>query len=468
MTLRRTAGPTRRRTATVTAVLLVAVAVVPGSAAASSLLDATGSAAVTAPAPITPRIPAALKANTGQSVQQLRDEVLAATLLATHGVHSVCAQCDAQIVTTVPGGATPVSSTLPAGYGPADLAKAYQLPATSTSTATIAVIDAGVDGSLARDLAVYRATYGLPACTVASGCLRLLDYSGGGQPAPQTKAPGTLIEEGTAEETSLDMDAASAACPSCRLMEISVPWQDAQDDNDVSTGDFSAAVRRAVADGASAVSISYGYTPDVTDTQGSDLAAFAHRGVAVAASTGDGGFNGGLHQSWPADLPTVTAVGGTTLPSTGPETAWWAAGSGCETDFAAADGQPRSATAACGGHRAAADVSADADPATGYAVYDTYAPYDHVPDDWAIIGGTSGSSPFIAGLYARAGHLAGVAGPDALYSAPAADFHDITGGNNEIYLLCSGYPGVSASLCNAGRGWDGPTGLGTPHGLGAF
>jgi subtilase family serine protease len=273
-----------------------------------------------------------------------------------------------------------------------------------------------------------------------------------------------------AVETSLDLDMASAACGTCHLLEISVPWQDGEDDNDVSTGDFAKAVNTAVAAHAAVVSISYGYTADVTNTGGSDLAAFRHKGVPIAVSTGDSGFNGGIHQAWPSDLPTVIAVGGITMPTKagGRPTAWADGGSGCETDFRAATGQPAAVTAACGGHRAAADVSADADPNTGVAVYDTYAPSTGQPADWTIVGGTSASAPYIAGLFARAGQLSAVDGPNTLYAAPAADFTDVTSGNNEAGLDCAAYPGISKKLCNAGAGWDGPTGIGIPHGLGAF
>ena len=113
-------------------------------------------------------------------------------------------------------------------------------------------------------------------------------------------------------------------------------------------------------------------------------------------------------------------------------------------------------------------MSADADPNTGLAVYDTYAPSSGTPNDWIVVGGTSASAPYIGGLFARAGHLTRVDGPNTLYADPATDFTDITSGNNEALLDCSAYPGISSKLCNAGKGWDGPTGLGIPHGLAAF
>ncbi len=415
----------------------------------------------------TPGAEAATASATAQA-NQIRQEVRSGTLLRTHGVHKVCAACDAEVVTTAKGSTRPLSTAQASGYGPGDLDSAYNLPTSSTSTATIAIIDAGVDGNLESDLDTYRSNYGLPECTSDNGCLTLENYTGGAQPAPQTGGDGASAEEDIAVETSLDVDLASAACPTCHILEISVPWEDGENDNDTSTGDFSTAVATAVAAGASSVSISYGYTATSNSTSGADLADFDAPGVAIEASTGDSGFNGGTHTSWPSDLPTVIGVGGTTLNGPGDETAWSDGGSGCETDFSAANGQPAAVTADCGNALAVADVASDADPNTGVAVYDSYAPSSGQPADWTVVGGTSASSPFIAGLFANAGIPAGLNGPNTLYAAPSSDFNNITSGNNEANDQCANYPALSPAVCNAGPGWNGPTGLGTPNGLGAF
>ncbi|HEY4452815.1 MAG TPA: hypothetical protein VGN81_00770 [Pseudonocardiaceae bacterium] len=402
------------------------------------------------------------------SVNQIRQEVHTGTLLQTHGLHRACNACDAEVVTTAKGSAKPLSTAAPAGYGPSDLDSAYNLSSSSSSTGTIAIIDAGVDGNLESDLASYRSNYGLPACGTSDGCLKLENYDGGAQPAPQSSGNGASAEEQIGVETSLDVDMASAACPSCHILEISVPWQDGENDGDTSTGDFAKAVSTAVSAGAAAVSISYGYTADAGNTSGDQLSAFNHAGVAIEASTGDSGFNGGTHTSWPSDLPYVIGVGGTTLNGPGNESAWSGGGSGCETFFDAANGQPSSVTANCGNHLAVADVSADADPNTGVAVYDTYAPSTNQPADWGVVGGTSASAPFIAGLFANKGVPSDLLGPNTLYTAASSNFNDITSGNNEQSDQCSNYPGLNANVCNAGTGWDGPTGLGSPNGLGAF
>lgn len=398
---------------------------------------------------------------------QIRHEVNNGTLLRDHGLRPVGGQSMAQVVTMTRGSAKPLVTALPAGKGPADLAAAYHLPATSTSTATIAIIDAGVDATLASDLATYRSTFGLPACTVASGCLKLENFTGGAQPAPQTSRIGREEEEEIAVETSLDMDMASAACSSCHLLEISVPVAAGFSDSNTSTGEFAQAVATAAAAGAKAISISYGYSETTTNTSGTDLADFNKPGVAITVSTGDSGFNGGTHQDWPSDLPTVVAVGGTTLGAT-TETAWSGGGSGCETAFPGAVGQPAAVTALCANHRAAADVSSDADPNSGVAVFDTDAPFSGRPDNFIVVGGTSASAPFVGGLFARAGVPASLNGPNTLYSSASTNFRDITSGSNQQSIRCSSFPAISTKMCNAGVGYDGPTGLGSPNGLGAF
>ena len=105
--------------------------------------------------------------------------------------------------------------------------------------------------------------------------------------------------------------------------------------------------------------------------------------------------------------------------------------------------------------RAVADVSAVADPNTGVAVYDSYT-YQGA-SGWLVFGGTSVASPVIASVYALAGNPS--VGAAYAYSHRSSLF-DVTTGTNGT---CGG-----TALCAAGTGWDGPTGLGTPNGTGAF
>ncbi len=94
-----------------------------------------------------------------------------------------------------------------------------------------------------------------------------------------------------------------------------------------------------------------------------------------------------------------------------------------------------------------------ADPGTGVAVYDTYG-----AGGWFVVGGTSASSPIIASVFALAGAPASNAA--SVPYAHRSSLNDVTSGSDGS---CS-----QSYLCNAVAGYDGPTGLGTPNGLGAF
>ncbi|BBB01407.1 putative protease [Actinacidiphila reveromycinica] len=358
------------------------------------------------------------------------------------------ARCLAEIRTDVHGGlgvrgpraAGAADAPLPAGYGPADLRSAYDLPTTGGADQTVALVDAYDDPTAEADLAVYRATYGLPACTTDNGCFRKVNQSGAASPLPVSAGAS-----GWAEEEALDLDMVSAACPQCHilLVEADEPLEQ----------DLAQSVDSAAALGATEVSNSYG----VTEHNGDDVLAqdYSHPGVAVVASSGDAGYG---VPSVPAAYPGVVAAGGTSLTPADndrgwQETAWAGAGSGCSAWFAKPAWQQDTD---CPG-RTIADVSAVADPQTGLAVYNTTGPRT----GWAVVGGTSASSPFIAGLIALAGNPSAFPDASRLYSAGAASgLNDVVGGSNGN---CAG-----DYLCTGVEGYDGPTGNGTPNGLSAL
>jgi subtilase family serine protease len=423
----------------------------------------------------------ATAAGNGPDLASLRGALQNGTLGQTHGVHSVCSGaaggCQAQFVTSAKNSSTPLVTDAPVGYNPTDLANAYHLPAASVGNAgTVAVIDAGAYPTLEQDLATYRSQFGLPACTIASGCLKVANYLGGPPIGPASTASEKQTEEQLGFETTLDIDMASAACPGCHLIEIQVPLADGstatQTDAETSAKDFASAVTTAINMGANAISISFQFNSDDAMSTGDPAKALSHQGVAIVASAGDNAAEG-KQSGWPQNLDTVVSVGGTSLYTTNAagteytQTAWSDTGSGCAMNLPPANGQPSAIAANCQGHRASTDISAVADPSTGVATYDTYAPATGTPADWTIAGGTSAGSPFIAALYARGGNLAGVLGPNTLYSAPSSDFTDVTLGQNSPPAFCQNEQEAQA-LCKAGVGWDGPTGIGTPAGLAGF
>ncbi|GAB2967245.1 peptidase S8 [Amycolatopsis acidiphila] len=373
----------------------------------------------------------------------------------------------------------------PIGWGAQDLQQSHDIPATSPNAGTVAIIDVGAYPTLESDLGVYRAQYGLPPCTSASGCFRQLDFRGGPPLAPTAGADGAAVDEQIAVETALDVDMASAACPNCRIMEIQIPQSElpSTDQNGTVNYDgyaaaFGTAVQTAVAQGANAVSISYGLPGDDAMLHGPVAAQLAPHGVAVVASSGDSGFEANEYL-WPQALPTVTAVGGTELVKQSDrysEGAWSGAGSSCAPGAPPPLSQPGDVSTTCVGARAGVDVSAVAD---NLAIYVTYSPQTNHPLGWTVVAGTSASSPFVAGVYAASGSLARVLGPNLLYELDPAGFNDVTSGTNggisngRCLPPSGGVPAdpkqtFDGRLCSAGAGWDGPTGRGTPHGLFRF
>ncbi|MEV6675007.1 putative Ig domain-containing protein [Streptomyces sp. NPDC051162] len=330
---------------------------------------------------------------------------------------------------------------MPSGYGPADLGSAYALPAGAGSGATVAIVDAYDDPNAESDLAAYRSQYGLPACTTANGCFQKADQNGG------TSYP--TADSGWAGEISLDVDMVSAVCPQCHILLVEA--------NSANMDDLGAAVNRAVTMGAKYVSNSYGGSEDATDPT-SDSSYFDHPGVAITVSSGDSGFG----VEYPAASRFVTSVGGTSLSRAGNARGWtesvWgssAGGQGAGSGCSAYDAKPTWQHDSGCAQRTVADVSAVADPATGLAVYDTYQ-----AGGWNVYGGTSASSPIIAAVYALAGTPAAGSYPASYPYAHPSALNDVTSGANGT---CN-----PSYLCTAGTGYDGPTGLGTPNGTGAF
>jgi uncharacterized membrane protein len=284
------------------------------------------------------------------------------------------------------------------------------------------------------DLAVFDQQFGLPPCTTANGCFQKVDQNG-----------GTNYPSGTSWhlEIALDVEVAHAICQNCKILLVEA--------GTASFAALGAAVNTAVALGADVVSNSYGAGEFSSETSFDSY--YKHPGVAITASSGDGGYG----VEYPAASQYVTAVGGTTLSLNADktyksETVWSGAGSGCSLY------EPKPAwqsDTGCSG-RTVADVSADADPNSGAAIYDSIGVANG--QGWYQVGGTSLAAPLVGAVYALAG------GTDITYgSAPydkTTSLNDVTSGDNGT---CS-----PSYLCTGGVGYDGPSGLGTPLGLGAF
>jgi subtilase family serine protease len=325
--------------------------------------------------------------------------------------------------------------SIPAGYGATDLESAYRLPLTRGSGQTIAIVDAFDDPTAAQDVSVYRKTFGLPPCTSASGCFRKLNQQGQANHYPAYDPSWSI-------EMSLDLDMMSAACPLCHIVLVEA--------NSALIQDLAASENTAAALGVAAVSNSYG----LQEFNGMQPLAkfYTHRGTTVVASSGDTGFS---IASFPAVLANVVSVGGTELsPSTSrrgwSETAWSFGSSGCSAYVNKPSWQDDNHCFM----RTVADMSAVADNITAY---DSNLPsgFEGLQPGFIVVAGTSASAPFIAGVIGLAGN--GHTFTAAFPYQHRSGFFDVRAGSNGF---CGG-----DYLCNAVRGYDAPTGLGTPNGI---
>lgn len=343
--------------------------------------------------------------------------------------------CLATIRTDLPPMSSAPPNTKPPGYGPRDIRSAYDLSGRHGRGRTVAITVAFHNPNLESDLAVYRRQFRLPPCTKANGCLRQINQRGGLTPPSGTNS-------GWALESALDVDAVSAACPRCRILVV-------ESDNNL-LGNLLAAVDQAVTQGVKVVSNSWASTAGEFPLETLFDHHFSDRpGVAFTFPAGNGGYG----TTYPAASPYVTSVGGTSLNRARnrrgwTESAWAGTGSGCSLY----EPQPPFQHDPLCANRTLNDLSAVADPNTGLAVYNTFGSFG---TGWQVVGGTSLSTALVAAMYALAGNPVPGTYPNSYpYARPHA-FNDITTGANGT---CGG-----TYLCTAAPGYDGPTGIGTPH-----
>ncbi len=365
----------------------------------------------------------------------------------------------------LPDGSPLLGSGEKGGLDPENLESAYKIPTTGGSSETVALVDAYGDSTAESDLNKYREKYKVyykgteTACTKTNGCFKKVNVKGEEANYP---AAGPEI---WGAETALDIEMVSAACPECHILLVEASGE--------YPAETAAAVEEAAKLKATEISNSYGYSEDDESACPSKkgckeyLAAY-NQGIPVMASAGDGGYDnknrGYSAPLWPAVSPNVIAVGGTELekvekPKEGErgwkEVVWPDSGSGCslyesEPTWQEAKTVPK----ACGADRTDNDVASVAEEVSIYTT-----PYE---GGWGNVGGTSASSPFVAGVEAHATSATKKLGADAFYKKPSMLFHISSGSNGS----CGAEGSETYYLCHATKeGYNGPTGMGTPDGV---
>jgi subtilase family serine protease len=309
---------------------------------------------------------------------------------------------------------------------------------------TIGIVDAYDDPNAEFDLGAFNTQFGLPACTSGNGCFRKV-YSNGRKPAANSN---------WAVEISLDIEWAHAMAPQATILLVEVPSN--------SLSDLVGGVDVAVRNGASVVSMSW-TVGEFSGETGLDN-HFVTNGVTFLAASGDHGTG----VVYPAASPEVVGVGGTSLYLNGDgsyqsETAWSGSGGGFskferEPLFQASFAIPNDA----GGYRGSPDVSYNANPSMGFAVYDSVGTNGY--SGWYQVGGTSAGSPQWAALIAIANSMR-VAARKANLSNTNTTLYTLAQGGTatEFFPVTQGSNGNCGAICTASSGYDYITGLGTPQ-----
>lgn len=330
---------------------------------------------------------------------------------------------------------TPDSSK-PFGYTPSQILHAYGFDqiANQGDGQVIGIVDAFDDPNVESDLGVFDTTFGLPACTIANGCLAVVYASGA---RPSQNANWSL-------ETSLDVQWVHAIAPNAKIVLVEA--------KNGTLGPLLGAVPVAVENGANVVTMSWGSSTEFSFEITLDQFLFNNMAVTYFAASGDSGHN---LFGYPAASPLVVAVGGTTLKlgtdgNILSETAWFGSGGGVSRFYPQPAYQSGFQTTA---FRGIPDVSYNANPSTGVPVFDSQN------GNWLEVGGTSAASPQWAALTAIANSLRVAAGKSTIGS----NFHPTLYSNPlDLFDITKGLNGFCGSLCMASAGYDFVTGLGTP------
>jgi subtilase family serine protease len=331
------------------------------------------------------------------------------------------------------------TSTRPTGLTPAQVKAAYGFNSVRFGSVvgngagqTIAIVDAYNDPNIKNDLAKFDATFGL----AAPPSFKVVNQSGGSS-LPQN-------DTGWAGEIALDVEWAHAIAPAANILLVEA--------SSATMSALDAALDYArSATGVVVVSNSWGGSEFSTE-KSQDVhftTPAGHAGVTFTVAAGDSGAGA----EYPSSSPEVLSVGGSTLrlTSTGAYSSEsvWSGGGGGTSRY---EGVPSYQSSLGVSMRGAPDVSYDANPYTGFAIYDTYG-----GSGWAQYGGTSAGAPQWAALIAIADQGRALTGKgslanaqDALYSLSHSDFHDIASGSNG-YRATSGYDlasGLGSPIAN--------------------
>ncbi|MFE2350650.1 protease pro-enzyme activation domain-containing protein [Kitasatospora cineracea] len=356
-----------------------------------------------------------------------------------------------------PNAATPHAT--PSGFGPATYDGAYrlnQLGADGTGS-TVALWE--FDGYKSSNLTTYDSQFGLSGPAVSTVSVDGANYD---------SAPG----QGQGE-VELDSEIVRGVAPKATQLVYEAPNSD--------QGEIDMAAKIVADNRVSVISISWGSCePDTTASSmtavNNSFKQAAAQGISIFSASGDDGSRDCTRSTsgstvkavdFPASSPYNTGVGGTNLKVSGTtyssESAWSTAGGGVSTQFAKPTWQ--TGTNVTGTMRTVPDVSSNADPNSGFAIYTQGSS----SPGWQVYGGTSAAAPLWSGFAAlynqkalgAAKPVLGEANPKIYAvtnsSSYGSAFHDVTSGANQDFSTKTGYDQVT--------GWGTPIADGLANAL---
>ena len=343
---------------------------------------------------------------------------------------------------------------------------------TAAGYGAIALVDAYDNPNADTDLQNFDTYWGLPAATF----VKVYANGNGSCTTPAADA-------GWSVESSLDIEYAHVFAPSAAIVLVeacSSSWTDllyaeqvafnyivtnyptgGQVSNSWQGGEFSG----QIADDSLFADFTYNWSTGYKTP------------ILAFASSGDGGYGVG----YPSTNPWLISAGGTSVlrnASTlkfSSESCWGGSGGGASTVETYTTSWTGGNTGPWAdsqypifgqGNRVTPDLSFDADPASGAWIYSGYG-----LSGWGVVGGTSLSSPALAGIVNRAGNKLG-----SIFLNPAtsgggwfstqennllyAQLATAKAAKSNFYDVKTGSNGVSAVAS-----WDYCTGVGSPRGL---
>ncbi|WP_371498345.1 protease pro-enzyme activation domain-containing protein [Kitasatospora sp. NBC_00374] len=338
-----------------------------------------------------------------------------------------------------PNGATPHAA--PSGFGPAQYDGAYNLGKVGADGTGVTVALWEFDGYKSANLTTYDNQYGLSGPAVSTVSVDGANYDA---------TPG----EGQGE-VELDSEIVRGVAPKATQLVYEAPNSD--------QGEIDMAAKIVADNRVSVISISWGSCePDTTASSmtavNNSFKQAAAQGISIFSASGDDGSRDCTRSTsgssvkavdFPASSPYNTGVGGTNLKVSGnaysSESAWSTAGGGVSTQFAKPSWQ--TGTGVSGTMRTVPDVSSNADPASGFAIYTV--------GGWQVYGGTSAAAPLWSGYTALYNQKAKAAGKTVLGEANpklytlansgsyGSVFHDVTSGRNQDFSTKAGYDQVT-------------------------